>query len=48
MLKVSGLEKTYGRQDIFDNVSFVINPGERVGLVGKNGHPETPPSTNTP
>ena len=41
MLKVSGLEKTYGRQDIFDNVSFVINPGERVGLVGKNGHGKT-------
>ncbi|MBI4746327.1 MAG: ABC-F family ATP-binding cassette domain-containing protein [Deltaproteobacteria bacterium] len=41
MLKVSGLEKSYGRQDIFDNVSFVINPGERVGLVGKNGHGKT-------
>src|SRR4030066_1437699 len=41
MLKVSGLEKTYGRQDILDNVSFVINPGERVGLVGKNGHGKT-------
>jgi len=41
MLKVSGLEKSYGRQDLFDNVSFVINPGERVGLVGKNGHGKT-------
>ncbi|MEK6540226.1 MAG: ABC-F family ATP-binding cassette domain-containing protein [Deltaproteobacteria bacterium] len=41
MLKVSGLEKTYGRQVIFDNVSFVINPGERVGLVGRNGHGKT-------
>src|SRR4030066_1476529 len=41
MLKVSCLEKTYGRQVIFDNVSFVINPGERVGLVGRNGHGKT-------
>ena len=41
MLKVSGLEKSYGRQEIFDNVSFIINPGERVGLVGKNGHGKT-------
>ena len=41
MLKVSGLEKTYGSQVIFDNVSFVINPGERIGLVGRNGHGKT-------
>ena len=41
MLKVSGLEKSYGGQEIFDNVSFVINPGERIGLVGRNGHGKT-------
>ncbi|MBI5681680.1 MAG: ABC-F family ATP-binding cassette domain-containing protein [Deltaproteobacteria bacterium] len=41
MLKVSGLEKSYGRQVIFDNVSFVMNPGERIGLVGRNGHGKT-------
>ena len=35
MLKVNGLEKAYGAQEIFDNVSFVINPGERIGLVGR-------------
>ena len=39
MLKVSGLEKAYGRQEIFDNVSFVINPGERIGLQAQcHGH----------
>jgi len=26
MPKVSGLEKAYGSQVIFDNVSFVMNP----------------------
>src|SRR3989304_4157932 len=41
MLKVSGLEKAYGSQVIFDNVSFVMNPGERIGLVGRNGHGKT-------
>lgn len=41
MLKVSGLEKTYGSQALFDNVSFVMNPGERIGLVGRNGHGKT-------
>ncbi|MBI5894129.1 MAG: ABC-F family ATP-binding cassette domain-containing protein [Deltaproteobacteria bacterium] len=41
MLKVSGLEKSYGRQSIFENVNFTINPGERIGLVGRNGHGKT-------
>jgi ATP-binding cassette subfamily F protein 3 len=41
MLKVNNLEKAYGSQVIFENVSFVINPGERVGLVGRNGHGKT-------
>src|SRR3989344_5062930 len=41
MLKVSGLEKAYGSQVIFDNVSFVMNPGERIGSVGRNGHGKT-------
>ncbi|MBU1153540.1 ATP-binding cassette domain-containing protein [bacterium] len=41
MFKVSGLEKAYGSQEIFSNVSFVINPGERIGLVGRNGHGKT-------
>lgn len=41
MIQVSGLSKAYGRQTIFDEVDFTVNPGERVGLVGRNGHGKT-------
>jgi ATP-binding cassette subfamily F protein 3 len=37
MLQVSNLSKTYGGQIVLDRVSFVINFGDRVGLVGPNG-----------
>ena len=35
------MTKTYGRQVIFDDVGFTVNAGERVGLVGRNGHGKT-------
>ncbi len=38
MLQVTNIEKSYGKQALFDGVSFTINPRERVGLVGRNGH----------
>ncbi len=38
MLQVTNLEKSYGKQLLFDGVSFTVNPRERVGLVGRNGH----------
>ena len=38
MLQVANIEKSYGKQTLFDGVSFTVNPGERVGLVGRNGH----------
>lgn len=41
MIQVSNLEKSYGKQVIFDNVGFTINSGERIGLVGRNGHGKT-------
>ena len=37
MLTVNQLTKRYGDDLIFENVSFVVNAGERVGLVGPNG-----------
>ncbi len=41
MLAVSNLTKAYGKQVVFDNVSFTINPEERVGLMGRNGSGKT-------
>lgn len=41
MFQVNNLSKTYGRQVIFEDISFVAGPGERVGLVGRNGHGKT-------
>ena len=32
MIDFTGICKSYGKQDIFDNVSFRINPGERVEI----------------
>jgi ATP-binding cassette subfamily F protein 3 len=38
MLQVTNIEKSYGKQALFDGVGFTVNPRERVGLVGRNGH----------
>ncbi len=37
MLQVSNIKKAYGDQIVLDGVSFVLNPGERAGLIGPNG-----------
>ena len=41
MIDFTGICKSYGKQDIFNNVSFRINAGERVGIVGPNGMGKT-------
>ncbi len=41
MIKVINLTKSFGRQILLDSVSFSINPRERIGLVGRNGHGKT-------
>jgi ATP-binding cassette subfamily F protein 3 len=41
MIKVTNLSKSYGTQILFDDVSFNINPKEKIGLVGRNGHGKT-------
>jgi macrolide transport system ATP-binding/permease protein len=37
LLAVRNLSKAYGAIDVLNDVSFIINNGERVGLVGTNG-----------
>ncbi len=37
MLTVSDLSKRHGDRLVLDRVSFVVNPGDRIGLVGPNG-----------
>ena len=37
MLTVNQITKRYGDQLILKDVSFIVNPGERVGLIGPNG-----------
>ena len=38
MLSVQNLNKTYGAQILFDEAFLQMTPGERLGLVGRNGH----------
>jgi ATP-binding cassette, subfamily F, member 3 len=37
VLHVQNLSKTYGAASVLADVSFVLNDGERVGLIGANG-----------
>ena len=41
MISFSKISKQYGRQILFVDASFQLNPGEKVGLVGPNGAGKT-------
>src|SRR5947207_8199676 len=41
MISLIGISKQYGRQILFVDASFQLNPGEAVGLVGPNGSGKT-------
>uniref|UniRef100_A0A7C4RPL6 ABC-F family ATP-binding cassette domain-containing protein n=1 Tax=Desulfatirhabdium butyrativorans TaxID=340467 RepID=A0A7C4RPL6_9BACT len=41
MITVDNLSKSYGDRILFDEASFKVNPKERIGLVGRNGHGKT-------
>ncbi|MGA1779186.1 MAG: ATP-binding cassette domain-containing protein [Planctomycetota bacterium] len=38
MLEVRNLTKSYGGQGLFEDASTLVEKGERVGLIGLNGH----------
>lgn len=37
MLKVQNLSISFGGNNIFENVNFIVNEKEKVGLIGRNG-----------
>lgn len=41
LFRLSDIQKSYGGAEILRGVSFQINPGEKVGLVGRNGAGKT-------
>ena len=41
MISLAHVNKQYGRQLLFVDASFQLNPGEKVGLVGPNGAGKT-------
>ncbi len=41
MISIKGLYKYYGKQVLFEDAALQMGPGERLGLVGRNGHGKT-------
>jgi ATP-binding cassette subfamily F protein 3 len=37
MISVNSITVSFGGYNLFDNISFLINPKDRIGLAGKNG-----------
>ena len=37
MLSVNSLSRSFGGRPILESISFVINAGDRIGLIGPNG-----------
>ena len=41
MISVDNVSVSYGGWTLFDGISFLVNPKDRIGLVGKNGAGKT-------
>src|SRR2546422_10030877 len=41
LFRLSDVHKSYGTQDVLRGASLQVNPGEHVGLVGRNGAGKT-------
>ena len=37
MISINNISLYFGGQNLFDDISFMINKGDKIGLVGKNG-----------
>lgn len=40
-MRAEGLTSTYGEKTLFDNIDFIINENDRIGLIGVNGSGKT-------
>ena len=41
MISVQNVSKAYGMHEVLKDVSFHVGKGEKIGLVGRNGHGKT-------
>ena len=41
MISIDNLSVSFGGWSLFDQISFLINPKDRIGLVGRNGAGKT-------
>jgi ATP-binding cassette subfamily F protein 3 len=41
MIQFQNIALAYGKNTLFKEVTFALNPGEKIGLVGRNGHGKT-------
>lgn len=37
LIQVKGIRKTYGKQVVLDDISFVMREGQKIALIGRNG-----------
>ena len=37
MFEIKGIEKSYGKHQVLQGVSFTVEPGEIIGILGANG-----------
>ena len=37
MIKLTNISKSYGTQELFHNINFQLQAGQKIGLVGRNG-----------
>ena len=37
IINAQGISKKYGVAPLFENISFTVSEGDRIGLIGPNG-----------